>query len=270
LKHFALTLLAGLICSASLAFADEHEPVFAKISTKNVLLYENPASTSPIVRRVFVGEVLKIVETVKTEQGEIWGKVFLSPTQTGYIQGIHFANSGSLQQQMWKPEEVLRSEMPISFAAKGPSELFGPGIQFRYLPFTRLGITVGAGSVLDNGKSKGFSVAYGLTCILSMKNLSPFLETGTSTLTFNDGHSSLRISTFYINAGMEWIVRSGYFIGLGISYNRSYNVSIAYDYGYAKTSSGTLQVGNYGSFSGLDGPESLQRLNPLFLGGYSF
>jgi hypothetical protein len=129
---------------------------------------------------------------------------------------------------------------------------------------------LGAGSVLDNGRSRGFSVAYGLTCVVSMANLSPFFETGTSTLTFNDGHSSLRISTFYINAGMEWILRSGYFFGLGVSYNRSYNVQVSYDYCYAKDSSGTLKIGNYGSFSGLNGSESLERLNPLFLAGYSF
>jgi hypothetical protein len=129
---------------------------------------------------------------------------------------------------------------------------------------------LGAGSVLDNGRSRGFSVAYGLTCVVSMANLSPFFETGTSTLTFNDGHSSLRISTFYINAGMEWILRSGYFFGLGVIYNRSYNVQVSYDYCYAKDSSGTLKIGNYGSFSGLNGSESLERLNPLFLAGYSF
>lgn len=270
MKFFALTLLIVLIGVTSPARADGREPIFATISVKNVLLYESPTTSSPIVRRVFLGEILKVVETVKTEKGEIWGKVFLSPSQTGYLQGIYFTNIGSLEQKLWQPEEVLRSEMPFSFAAKGTSELFGPGLQFRYLPFTRLGITIGAGSVIDNGRSKGFSVAYGLTCILSMKNFSPFVETGTSTLTFNDGHSSLRISTFYINAGVEWIIRSGYFIGAGISYNRSYNVQISYDYGYAKTSSGSLQVGNYGSFGGLDGPDSLQKLNPLFLVGYSF
>jgi opacity protein-like surface antigen len=266
LKYLAFIL----IFLAQLAVAQEHEPIFATISVKNVLLYESPSTSSPVVRRVFVGEVLKITETIKTEQGAVWGKVFLTPTQVAYVPGVYFANSGSLQQEMWKPKEVLRNEMPFAVAAKGTSELYGPGLEFRYLPFTRLGITVGAGSVLDDGRSKGFSVAYGLTCILSMENFSPFVETGTSTLTFNDSNSTLRISSFYINAGVEWMIRSGYFVGLGLSYNRSYNIQVAYDYGYAKSNSGSLKVGNYGSYGGVDGAETLERLNPLFLAGYSF
>lgn len=267
MKILSLIILA---CFANSSLAQEHEPVFATIIAKNVLLYENPTTSSPIVRRVFAGEVLKITETVKTEQGDIWGKVFLSPTQFGYIQGNYFANSGSLQQQMWRPEEVLRSQMPFSFAAKGSGELFGPGLQFRYLPFTRLGLTIGAGTILDNGKSQGYSVAYGLTCLLSTKGFSPFVETGTSTLTFNDGQSTLKISSFYINAGVEYIFRSGYFFGAGVSYNRSYNVQVSYDYSYAKASSGNLTTGNYGSYTGVQGSESLQRVNPIFLAGYSF
>jgi hypothetical protein len=266
-------VLIIFLCIAGLArfsWAQEPEPLFATITERNVLLYESPSTTSPIVRRIFPGEIIKIVETLKTEQGEVWGKVFISPLQVGYIKGIYFKNSGSLQMQLWKPEEVLRNKMPFSFALKGPSEFFGPGLQFRYLPFTRLGFTVGAGSVLDSGSSKGFSVAYGLTCLLSMGNFSPFVETGSSTLTFNDSHSTLRISTFYINAGVEWIISSGYFWGLGLNYNRSYNVQVAYDYAYAKTNSGSLTVGKYGSFSGVDGNESLQRLNPLLFLGYSF
>src|SRR4051812_12852265 len=102
-KKFALLLIAGLLPLCLPAFAEE--PIFTTITMKNVLLYESPMTSSPIVRRVFTGEVLKIVETVKTEHGEIWGKVFLTPTQSGYIQGAYFANNGSLQQQIWKPEE---------------------------------------------------------------------------------------------------------------------------------------------------------------------
>ena len=111
---------------------------------------------------------------------------------------------------------------------------------------------------------------YGLTCILSLENFSPFIQAGSTSLTFNDEHSSLKISTFYINAGVEWILRSGYFFGAGISYNRSYEIQVEYDYGYAKANSGTLKVGNYGSFGGVNGAESFERLNPLFLAGYSF
>jgi hypothetical protein len=267
LKHLTFFLVVTLTALASPSFA---EPIFITVPVKNVLIYESPMTSSPIVRRVFAGEVLKVIETIKTEQGETWGKIFLSPSQVAYVQGIYLVNSSSLPQQVWKSQEVLRSEMPFSISAKGTSELFGPGLQFRYLPFTRLGITVGVGSVLDGGRAKGSSVAYGLTCILSMANLSPFVETGTSTLSFNDGHSSLRISTFYINAGVEWILRSGYFVGLGVSYNRSYNIQVGYDYSFAKESSGSLKVGNYGSFSDLGGSESLERLNPLFVAGYSF
>ncbi len=249
---------------------DEKESVFITIPMNNVLLYEEPTTSSPIVRRVFGGEVLKVTETFKTKQGDVWGKVYLSPVQTGYIQGVYIHNTGALQQEIWQHREVLRNEMPFSIGLKGPSELFGAGLQFRYLPFARFGFTAGAGSVLENGSMKGFSVGYGVVCMLSMDNVSPFVETGTSTLTFNDLHSTLRISTFYINAGVEWITESGYFYGLGVSYNRSYSVQIAYDYGYAKTKSGTLEVGDYGSFGNLNGAESIQRLNPLIIIGYSF
>ena len=264
LKLFSLLLIS---MHFSFSFA---ESLLTTISAKNALLYENPSTTSPIVRRVLDGEVVKIIETIKTEKGDTWGKVYLTPTQVAYLPGQYFVNSGALEQKIWRPVEVIRTEKPFSFAAKGTSELFGPGLEFRYLPFTRLGVTIGAGSVLDDNRSKGYSVAYGLTCLLSTGNLSPFIETGVSTLTFADGQSNLRISSFYINAGVEWIIRSGYFIGVGISYNRSYNVQVSYDYSYAKASNGNVKLGNYGSFGNLDGAESLQRINPLFLLGYAF
>jgi len=268
-KRILLILVSFIFCTPSV-WAEETSPIFITVTVKNVLLYDLPMTTSPVTRRVFVGEVLKIVSTVKTEQGEIWGKVFISPTQVAYLQGIYLGSSGTIQQEVWKPEKVLRSELPISFALKGSSELFGPGLELRYLPFARLGLTVGVGSVLDGGQMKGSSVAYGLICMLSMANFSPFVETGSSSLTFNDTHSTLRISTFYVNAGVEWILHSGYFFGLGVSYNKSYDVQVGYDYSYAKTSSGSLTVGNYGSFNGLDGPASLQQINPLVILGYSF
>lgn len=254
------------------AFLNAHaaDPGYVTIGAKNVIIYESPMTMSAVVRRAFPGEVLKVTEFIKTDQGDTWGKVFLSPAQSGYVQGMHLANSGNLQQSIWQPEEVLRSKMPFSFAAKGPAEFFGPALQFRYLPFTRLGLSAGAGSVIDQGKTAGFSVAYGLICILSMKNISPFVETGVSTLTFTDDHSTLKISSFYINAGVEWIFRNGYYLGAGVSYNRSYNAQLSYDYGYARSSGGAMKVGNYGSFTSVEGADSLQRLNPLLLVGYSF
>jgi hypothetical protein len=270
LKHFVIILFFGVTSFARFSFAQSTGPLLVTVSMKDVILYESPTKSSPVVRRVFPGEVLKIIETVQVEQREIWGKVFLSPNQVAYVEGSVLSRADSLPQEMWRPPQVLRNQLPVSFAAKGTGELFGPGLQFRYLPFTRLGINLGAGSVLDTGRSKGFSVAYGLTCVLSMDNFSPFVETGTSTLTLNDGQSSLRISTFFVNVGVEWILRSGYFFGAGISYSRSYNIQVAYDFGYAKAFAGNLQVGDYGSFNGLSGSESLERLNPLFTVGYSF
>ncbi|MBC7741821.1 MAG: SH3 domain-containing protein [Bdellovibrionaceae bacterium] len=270
MKKLTFIIIFALTIVSKYASAQAVEGLFAKITTKNVLLFESPTTSSPVIRRVFEGEVLKITETVQAEHGEVWGKVYLSPSHVGYIQGAYFQASGTLQQEIWRPQEVLRSQMPISFALKGPSEFFGAGLQFRYLPFARLGINVGVGSVLDNGRMKGNVLSYGVVCMLSTNNLSPFVETGSSTLTFNDNHSTLRISTFYVNAGLEWIFSSGYFFGLGFSYNRSFEVQLAYDYEYARASNGTLPVGDYGTFNGVTGPSSLQKLNPLFVVGYSF
>lgn len=270
MKKNLLIFIFSFLTYAEAVLAQEHGPVFVTITAKNVLLYESPTTSSPVVRRVFVGEILKILETVKNEQNEIWGRAYLSPSQVAYIQGVYLSNSSTAQQELWKPEEVLRNQMPFAFALKGPSELFGPGLQLRYLPFARLGLTLGVGSVLDEGQMKGSSLAFGLVCMLSMGNLSPFIETGSTTLTFNDTHSTLRISTFYVNVGVEWILQSGYFFAVGVSYNKSYDVQVAFDYDYAKTSNGSLALGNYGSFNKVDGKSSLQQLNPLFLVGYSF
>ncbi|MCB0394101.1 MAG: hypothetical protein KDD25_06060 [Bdellovibrionales bacterium] len=269
-KGFFVILVLIMIGTNSLASSKNEKDILATIDKKDVLLYEKPTTLSPIVRRMFPGEVVKITEVISGSKGEKWGKVYLSPKQEAYIQGSYFENSGSVDIKSWEPEEVLRSQMPFSFSVKGTGELFGPGLQFRYLPFTRFGFTIGAGSVLDEGKGKGFSVAYGFTGMLSMGNFSPFVETGSSTLTISDGHSTLKISSFYINAGVEWIIRSGYYFGLGVSYNRSYSVQVSYDYGYADSKDGELKVDDYGSFGNLDGPESLQRLNPIALIGYSF
>jgi hypothetical protein len=133
-----------------------------------------------------------------------------------------------------------------------------------------LGMSVGVGSVLDDYQMKGSSLAFGVICMLSMDNFTPFVESGNSTLTFNDTHSTLRISSFYVNAGVEWMLQSGYYVGIGISYIRSYDVQVSFDYSYAKSNSGSLSVGNYGSFNNVEGAASLQRLNPLLILGYSF
>jgi hypothetical protein len=260
----------SILFNLNSVIAQEQDSIFTTINLKNILLYENPTTSSSIIRRVFEGEVLKIIKTVQNDKGEAWGKVYLSPNQIAYLQAAYFNKAEKLVPEIWMPEQVLRSQMPVSFALKGPSELFGAGLQFRYLPFARFGFTAGVGSVLDQEQMKGSSLSYGLTCMLSMANFSPFVETGSTTLTFNDTHSTLRISTFYVNAGVEWILQSGYFFGVGVSYNRSYEIQVSYDYSYAKAANGNLSVGQYGSFNSLDGASSLQRLNPLFLIGYSF
>lgn len=249
---------------------EKNESIFTTIYQKNVMLYEQPSIQSPIVRRVFIGEVLKVIESIKTEQGEVWGKVYLSPTQVGYIQSMYYNSTNAIEQTYWVPKEVLRNQMPFSLYLKGPSETFGAALMLRYLPFTRIGLTAGVGSVIDDGQIKGSTMSYGAVFMLSTNDISPFVETGSSTLTYNDTRSTLRISTFYVNAGVEWIFKSGYYFGAGVSYIRSYEVQIEFNYSYAKNSSSSLTIGNYGSFGKLDGPSSLQQLNPMVVIGYSF
>ena len=270
MKFFIYTLFTCLIFSSSYSFSQNQEPIFATIEIKNVMLYERPSTESPVVRRVFPGEVLKIVSTIKNENGETWGKVYLSPTSEAYIQTAYLSNSGTLKQEIWKPQEILRNQMPMSFSLKGQSEYFGYGLQFRYLPFSRLGFNLGIGSIVDRGALRSSITNYGAIFMLSTNNISPFVETGTSVLTFNDRNSSLRISTFYVNVGVEWILRQGYFFGIGLSYNKSYEVQVSYDYSYAKQASGSISIGNYGSFNDLNEATSLQKVNPLLILGYSF
>lgn len=203
--QFAFILI---VLFSAMSESQNHDSTFIRISQKNVLLYESPTTSSPILRRVFVGEVLKLVESVKTEDGEIWGKFALSDQQMGYIQETFYTQSKTLSMELWQPQEILRNKLPFSISLKGPSEYFGLGLQLRYMPFTRLGMNFGVGSVLDDGQAKGSVISFGVVSMLSGDNLSPFFETGSSTLTIDDTNSSLRISTFYVN--VVWPRKNGH------------------------------------------------------------
>jgi hypothetical protein len=151
---------------------------------------------------------------------------------------LKLGSTGAARQ--WRPNSVTRDDRPLAFSLRAGAELFGAGMAIHYLPFSRLGMTFSVGSIIDGEDMKGTAISTGALSYLALHDVSPFVEMGFTRLSYHQEHAILRVSSFYLTLGLEWIFRSGVFINGMVTYARSTDVEVAFDYDAAEA--GPVQV----------------------------
>lgn len=243
-------------------------PIYYQIQHEQSYLYKAPDINSPLVRRLYIGEMIKAIELVKTEKGLDWYKIEIGLESFAYIKASKLNQITDLPENYWQPSKVIRSERPLSLGVRVSGETYGAGANLRYMPFSGLGLSITAGPVLDDSEMKGTGISFGIVSISSTEKFSPTFELGISRFSYHDDKSALRITAFYASLGLEYMYDSGLFINTGLTYVRSLDIEVIYEFEDARD--GNLTIGDYGRFNYLKEENSLQDVNLSFTVGYAF
>jgi hypothetical protein len=262
-----LTLLFSLLFSAPIAAAKKEVKSSAIVVKEGTIVYEKPDVVANALRLLYAGEIIDIQEIVIDPNQAKWAKVKMGEVY-GYVKNGNIQYGAAVEIREWKPPVILRDEKPLSFSQKSGGELFGPGINLHYLPFSRLGLSFSVGSIIDWPEMKGTSIALGMVSYLALKDLSPFIELGFTRLSYHEKYATLRVNAFYLSGGIEWIFRSGFFFNSSLTYMRSADVEVSFD--YLNAQSGLTDVPE--DFGILDPGDdnTFQFVLPGFSIGYAF
>ncbi|MDB5050179.1 MAG: hypothetical protein JWO30_3250 [Fibrobacteres bacterium] len=267
---FPLILLLSLPAAVSAKDAETGklpDSSHAVVVKDGAIVFENPDVLANALRLLYAGEVIGIREVLLDPTESKWAKIDMGGV-VGYVKFSDIEYSGSSKVKSWRPAVILRDERPLSFSLKAGADMFGGGMGIHYLPFSRLGATFSVGSIIDDGKMKGTSLALGVISYLALENFSPFVETGFTRLSYHESYSILRVDAFYLSAGVEYIFSSGFFVNVMATYLRSADVEVSFDYANAK--SGRTEVpANFGVLDPGD-DNTFQFLLPGFSLGYAF
>jgi hypothetical protein len=224
----ALLLLAAvpILCAASAAFGQE----LLEVEQDKTFVYAEPDSLSAVVRKLYVGELVLALERVRTDENAEWIKLSLGSAQVGYARAEHFVHASGLPMTRWRPSSIVRDEKPFGVGGGMLGEFFGPSIKARYLFFTRLGLTMAGGLVMDGYKIKGRSYGFGLVSHLLLHNVSPMVEVGLVNIAYHEDISTLNILGVYTHGGVEWMIDAGFFISVGVTFVRSLSIDVSYSW----------------------------------------
>lgn len=273
MRRFCFTLIAFMgAFNTCPALGDEKKEKdgdsYLEVQYEDTVVFESPSATSPIIRRLFVGEVVKVEEYARDPDGKTWIKITIGKKRSGYVPKSKLGPAGSLPERLWNPPVIVRDERPLAAGIRGLGELFGAGLNLRYLPLTRIGVTFSVGSVLDEWKMKGTAISGGLVSFIALENLSPMIEAGVSRVSYHDGPSILRVVSFYFTVGLEWMFRCGVYVNAGITYMRSMDVEIAVE--WENANDGVTEPRNYGILGDIMQNDVFQAVRPSFGVGYGF
>jgi hypothetical protein len=261
----AIAVLSAAVNASSAPPAASAE---VRVLDERPFVYEQPSLESPLVRRLYVGEIVVVVERVVASDKSYWLKAKLGNDQFGYVRADKVREPGTLPVKRWAPPEIVRDERPLAVGLKLGGEAMGAAINIRYQPFTRLGLSLTSGGVMDTKvKWHGTHNALGLYSCFVLWNLSPMIEMGVSSTTYSAGNAELRLINYYFMLGVEWMFGWGGFINAYGAYVHSLDTSVSFDYYDARA--GAYQPGSFGSLEPKNG-KYFTALRPGITVGYAF
>ena len=225
--------------AAATAFDSLPRPGHAIVVAEQAIVHDKPDVLANALRLLYGGEVVEVLEVVRDQDQALWARISMGRAE-GYVRHSDLRMGESAGIREWKRPVVLRDDRPLSFSLKLGGEMFGGGMNIHYLPFSRLGMSFSVGSIVDGSEMKGTALSLGLLSYLALHDISPFVETGFTRLSYHEQQAILRVESYYLSLGVEWIFSNGVFINAMVTYSRSADVEISYDYDKAK--SGNLQV----------------------------
>jgi hypothetical protein len=258
----SMAVVALLVAGRAQA-ADLHE-----VELEHTFAYEQPDSQSPVLRRLYLGELVDVAASVHAEDGTDWVKVGFGPQRAGFVRADHLAKAGNLPRERWEPTRIVRDERPLGCTGAFWGESFGAMLKLRYLLFTRLGITAGSGMVWESPGLSGRSLSLGIVSHLALHNLSPVVEVGMISFNRDAGERTLSILGIYTSVGLEWIFNWGLFVSAGMSFMRSIDISVAVNWENRNTPANT--DGTFGSLERHIKGNILYAVEPTWSIGYSF
>ncbi len=239
-----------------------------EVIEEDVLVHEQPDPESPVVRRLYRGEILAARKYVETDDGRVWLEISFGADGRGYVLANKVAPAGRFPKAIWRKSVIVRDEHPVGLALRALGETYGVGLNLRYLAFTRLGLSLGVGPVLEEFVPRGTALSVSIVVLASTRNLSPFFDIGVTRMSYHENLTKLQITALFVTVGLEWMANWGGFIAGGITYLRSMDISVTIKYDDARA--GRFEAGSYGFFGEMLDGELFQAVAPSFTIGYGF
>jgi hypothetical protein len=261
-----------LLCSGLLAIcwlssttcASAIDIQYATVVQAGAVAYEAPDPDSAAVRLLYVGEVVAIAEKV-TADARDWYRLHVGGDRALYVPltaigPLVAAPPASVQKRV----PIMRDLHPLGVGAVGYGITHGAGVQLRYLPITRAGVTLNFGPILGGSGVAGTSLSYGIAGYFMTGHFTPILELGYAFIMSEARHSRQRIQAIYLTAGLEWMFDGGLYVAVLATYFRSTRIELLFPHDAAN-----FEVESYGPLDAR-GRSSLQRLLPGGIIGYGF
>ena len=260
-----IAVIETLLAVTSLALpARAQSANYAEIVGNDAVAYEQPSLDSVALRLLYRGEIVVVRERMTVDQRG-WVHIALGGERSAYLLASAAGPSTFVPPEVtWKPERALRNERPVAIAALAYGISQGAGLQLRYLPLTRIGLALNAGTILGKQGLEGSSLAFGVSCLFSQGQLTPVAEVGYALLVSDADHSRQRIQALYVSAGLEWMWESGIYLAALATYHRSLRIEVMFEHddtSFVREHYGRLDA---------TGRSTVQRLSPALLVGYAF
>jgi hypothetical protein len=240
-----------------------------EVTEDQTFVHERPDRLSPIARRLYPGEVVRRVDHLVAEDGVVWVEIEMGEGRRGYVLAKKLDVAGRFPRGRWHKTIIIRDERPLAISVRGMGETHGASLDVRYLPFTRFGVSLGLGPVLDEWKAHGTALTAGFLLFAGTRNLSPFFDIGVTRLSYHETRTKLQITALYVTFGLEWMASFGGFVTAGVTYVRSMDISITVKHDDAL--GGDYDFGSYGTFGEeIEDGELYQAVYPAFSIGYGF
>jgi hypothetical protein len=219
-----------ILCWVATATAQVKAEPELRVIEAQAFVYEQPELKSSVLRRLYLGELVSPIEELTPTDGSHWISIRLGGEATGYVRKEKLGPPTLLPTDTWRAPYFVRDERPFVFGARVAGETLGMAINLRYQPFTRLGMSLSLGAVIDPPTQKGAvgpSIGLGVYSAFLLSNLSPIIELGLSHATYSSGATSLELLNAYITAGAEYMADNGLFIHIYFTYVRGLSMGLS-------------------------------------------
>ena len=146
-------LAATLALALGASSATPATPQEVKVLHESAFVYEEPKADSLALRRLYPGEVVTATREVVAEDASRWLEIRLGESGVGYLRADRVGTPTTLPVKDWAGSKVVRDDRPLVLGARVGGETLGAGLNLRYQPFSRLGLSLTAGGVMEIDES---------------------------------------------------------------------------------------------------------------------